>query len=137
MKTIIFDVEIYTYHIDFANHVSNIAYIQWMEMGRSKFLDAVNLPIHQITQQGLVPVLIHTEIFYKQPLYLGDRVQVELWLSELKKVSARMEFRFYNGEKNLVATGNQRGVFIEQKTQRPRRLNPEELELFLPYLQST
>ena len=129
-----FDLEIYTYQIDFAHHVSNITYIQWMEIGRSKLLEAVGLPVPQIAQQGFLPVLVHTEIFYKQPLYLGDRVGLNLWLSELRGASARIEFRFYNGEEILVAMGNQKGLFVDPNTQRPRRLEPHQRKLFEPYL---
>ena len=131
-----FELEIYTYQIDFANHVSNIIYIQWMEIGRTKLLEAVGLPVPQIAQQGFLPVLVHTEIFYKQPLFLSDRVCLKLWLSELKGASTRVEFRFYNAKETLVALGNQKGLFVDQKTQRPRRLEPHQRKLFEPYLHS-
>lgn len=134
MKKIAFDLQIYTYQIDFVNHVSNIVYFQWMEIGRTKLLEAVGMPVHRIAEQGFVPVLVHTEISYKKPLYLSDIVHVELWLSELKNVSARMEFCFKNGEGTLAAEGHQKGLFVEQKTMRPRRLRPEEKALFEPYL---
>jgi acyl-CoA thioesterase FadM len=47
-----------------------------------------------------------------------------------------MEFRFYNAEGILAATGNQKGLFVDQKKMRPRRLEPEEQKLFQPYLQN-
>ena len=95
MKKLEFELEIYTFQIDFANHVSNIVYIQWMEVGRSKLLEAIGLPIDQLTRQGIAPILASTEIAYKEPLYLGDRVRVETWISELRRASARLAYRFY------------------------------------------
>ncbi len=136
MKKITFDLQIYTYQIDFVNHVSNIVYIQWMEIGRLKLLEAVGMPVHRIAEQGFVPMLVHTEISYKKPLYLSDSVHVELWLSELRNVSAQLEFRFKNGEGTLAALGRQKGLFVDQKTMRPRRLRPEEKTIFEPYLHS-
>lgn len=136
MQTISFDLEVYTYQIDFAGHVNNSVYIQWMEIGRIKLLEAVGLPIHEISKQGFLPVLAHTEITYKFPLYLSDTVHVELWLSELKNASAVMNFCFYNREGTLAASGQQKGLFVDQKTKRPHRLKPEERTLFLPYLHS-
>lgn len=136
MRKISFKLEIYSYHIDFIGHVSNIVYIQWMEIGRSKLLEAVGLPVHEISKQGFVPVLVNTEITYKTPLYLGDTVHVNLWLSELRHASAVMKFCFYNGEGTLAAEGFQKGLFVDQKTMRPRRLQIEEKELFQPYLHS-
>lgn len=136
MKKISFDLPIYTYQIDFIGHVSNIVYIQWMEIGRLKLLEAVGMPVHQISKQGFVPVLVHTEITYKQPLHLGNTVHIEVWLSELKNASAKMEFRFYNEDADLAATGQQRGLFVDTEKMRPRRFQLHERAVFEPYLYS-
>jgi acyl-CoA thioester hydrolase len=136
MQKITFDLEVYSFHIDFIGHVNNTVYVQWMEIGRTKLLEAVGLPTHEIFKQGFVPVLVQTEISYKSPLYLGDLVQLELWISELKNASAVMQFSFFNSDRVLAATGSQKGLFMDRQTQRPRRLSPEERELFIPYLHS-
>nr|ADX97309.1 hypothetical protein [Fischerella muscicola SAG 1427-1 = PCC 73103] len=134
MQKIAFDLDVYSYQIDFIGHVNNAVYIQWMEIGRTKLLEAVGMATHEILQQGFVPVLVHTSITYKSPLYLGDRVQVKLWLSELRNASAIMQFRFYNSQQVLAAEGLQKGLFVDKQTMRPRRLYPEERALFVPYL---
>ena len=129
-----FEVPIYTYHIDFARHVSNIAYVQWMEIGRIKLLEAVGMPVHEIYAAGIAPILIETQIAYKQPLYLGDTVRVELWLSELGNASAWMEFRFYGKSGTLAASGRQKGAFVSTETLRPMRLKPEQRQAFERFL---
>lgn len=136
MKKIYFDLDVYSFHIDFIGHVNNIVYIQWMEIGRTKLLEAIGMPTQEIFQQGFAPVLVQTNITYKTPLYLGDRVHVEMWLSELRQASAIMQFRFYNQQAALAAEGWQKGLFVDRATMRPRRLRSEERELFTPYLQS-
>jgi acyl-CoA thioester hydrolase len=136
VKKIRCELPIYTYQIDFLGHVSNIVYIQWMEIGRLKLMETVGMPVHQIAKQGFAPVLMHTEIAYHHMLVMGDTVVMELWLSELKKISARLEFRFYNQTGTAVASGSQKGVIIDLKEMRPRRLHPEEQQLFEPYLAS-
>ena len=137
MQKICFELEVYSFHIDFIGHVNNIVYVQWMEIGRTKLLEAIGLATHEIFNQGFVPVLVQTNIIYKSPLFLGDRVQVELWLSELRNASAIMQFRFYNTEGILAAEGWQKGLFADRKSMRPRRLRPEERALFLPYVHQT
>ena len=134
MQKICFELEVYSFHIDFIGHVNNIVYIQWMEIGRTKLLEAIKMPTHEILQQGFVPVLVQTNITYKSPLYLGDRVPVELWLSELRHASAIMQFRFYNAQGTLAAEGWQKGLFVDRETLRPRRLRSEERALFAAYL---
>ncbi len=137
MHKIVLNLDIYSYQIDFIGNVNNAVYIQWMEIGRFKLLEAVGMPTYEIFKQGIVPVLVHTSITYKLPLYLGDHVQVELWLSELRKASAIIKFCFYNNQQQLVAEGTQKGLFVDRQTRRPRRLLPSERYLFLPYLEET
>lgn len=136
MQEICFDLEVYSYQTDFLGHVNNAVYIQWMEIGRTKLLEAVGLSTEKIFQEGFAPVLVQTNITYKSPLYLGDTVQVKLWLSELRNASAIMQFRFYNPQKTLVAEGFQKGIFVDKQTMRPKRLRSEERDLFTPYLHS-
>lgn len=137
MQKIGFELEVYSFHIDFLGHVNNIVYVQWMEIGRTKLLEAVGLPTQEIFQQGFAPVLVQTSITYKSPLYLSDRVRLEMWISELRQASAIMQFRFYNQQETLAAEGWQKGLFVDRDTMRPRRLRSEERALFIPYLYST
>lgn len=137
MQKIGFELEVYSFHIDFLGHVNNIVYVQWMEIGRTKLLEAVGLPTQEIFQQGFAPVLVQTSITYKSPLYLSDRVRLEMWISELRQASAIMQFRFYNQQETLAAEGWQKGLFVARDTMRPRRLRSQERALFTPYLQST
>ncbi len=136
MAKISIDLDVYTYQIDFLGHVNNAVYIHWMEIGRTKLLEAVGMPTDQIIKQGFAPLLVQTSITYKLPLYLGDRVQVDLWLSDLRNASAIMQFRFYNSQQTLAAEAIQKGLFVDKQTMRPRRLRPEERALFVPYLAS-
>ncbi len=137
MQKISFEQEIHTFHIDFLGHVNNAIYIQWMEIGRTKLLEAAGMVTHEILKQSFAPLLVQTNITYKIPLYLGDRVHVEVWLSELRNTTGILEFRFYNGQQKLVAEGYQRGLFIDTKTMLPKRLSPEERALFLPFLETS
>ncbi len=129
-----FDLEVYSYQIDLLGHVNNAVYIHWMEIGRTKLLEAIGLPTQTIVKQGFAPVLIHTDITYKSPLYLGDRVDISVWLSELNHASAILQFQFHNQHKMLAAEGGQKGVFLDLQTMRLKRLSPEEKALFMPYV---
>jgi acyl-CoA thioester hydrolase len=134
MQKISVNLEVYTYDIDFAGHASNIVYIKWMEIARIKLLEAIGLPTHEIAKAGFIPVLLRTEINYKKPLFLGDRIQIDLWLEELKNASAVMGFEITNQAGELAADGQQKGIFFDTTTQKPRRLTPAERALFQPYL---
>ena len=134
MKTIEFIQPIYTFHIDSGQHVSNIAYITWMEIGRLKLLESAGLPVHRITEHGFVPVLTRTEINYKQPLVLSDEVRVILWISDLKRISATILFNFINQRNELVAEGMQTALFVNVENRRPYKLPMEDRARFEPYV---
>ena len=134
MKTITIEPEIYSYNIDAGRHVSNIVYVQWMEIGRLKMLEEIGLPVYQLEKEGIAPALTHTDIHYRKPLYLGDSVRVELYLSELRKISGRIRFTFYRGEDEIIAEAEQEAVFFNLETKRPYRLTAQQRERFMPYL---
>ena len=131
MEKITFSEEIHTFHIDFAGHVSNITYIQWMEIGRVKLLETIGYPVTTIVEKlGLLPTLIKTEIQYRQQLFLGDQVNIALWISKLRNVSADIAFTFSNGKGEITAQGQQTGLFIDRKTHKPSPLPSEAHRLF-------
>ncbi|GBD90873.1 long-chain acyl-CoA thioesterase FadM [bacterium BMS3Abin04] len=134
MSKVKFEVEVYTYQIDFVGHVNNIVYIQWMEIGRLKLLEALGLPISELAKTNIAPVLVETNIKYKKSVSIEDKVKIEVWFSDLMNATAIMEFRFYNVKGDLVATGLQKGLFINRKTMKVHRMTFEErkaLEKFL------
>jgi len=134
MEIITIEPQIYTYDIDSNHHVSNITYIKWMEIGRIKLLEEIGMPIHEIEKQGFAPALTRTEITYKKPLYLGDKVRVDLYLTKLRKTSACMKFKFVKDEDEVVAEGEKDGVFFTLDTKRVYRLSDEQRQLFAIYL---
>ena len=128
------DLEIYTFDIDFAGHVSNITYIRWLEIGRLRLLDDAGLPVSALLEQGLAPVLARTEIDYRSALRLGDPVHLSMWMEELRAASATMRCEVTSGPR-LVATARQTGLFVRTATGRPHRLAPELRACFEPFVQ--
>lgn len=127
MNKLTYQENIYTYHIDFVGHVNNINYIQWMENGRVKLLEALGMPVtDMVKSDGIAPILTETFIEYKKALYLNNTVNIDIWISKINNASMIMEFRFYNERGELCATGRQKGSFIDRKTMRPVRMNDEQ-----------
>jgi acyl-CoA thioester hydrolase len=143
VKKIIFDLDICSYQIDCVGQVHNAVYINWMEIGRLKMLDAVGFPITTLIAQGFYPALAQTTIAYKAPLFLSDRVWVEMWLSALGYSSTVIHFQFFNAasktenirDQVMVAEGYQRSMFVDKDSWKTRRFTREEKNAFLPYVE--
>lgn len=124
MQKLIFNEKIYTYQIDFVGHVNNIIYIQWLENGRVRMLEAMGFPAHELAHHdGIMPVLTETKITYRRPLFLKNTPIIEMWISKLNNASAIMEFRILNEKGELCAEAQQKGLFIDRITQRPARIS--------------
>jgi acyl-CoA thioester hydrolase len=130
MSKIVFEQQVYSYQIDYVGHLSNIIYIEWMEIGRTKLLEKIGLTMDKLAEKGIAPILVHTDIRYKKALYVNEIVKIEIWVSELKHASAIMKFNFYNSKGELAAFGYQKGLFIHREAVKPYRLNVEERTAF-------
>lgn len=134
MQKLVFTEPIYTYHIDFAGHVNNIIYVQWLENARVKLIEAMGLSIAQIADEDkILPIITETTIRYKKPLFLNDTVQVEVWVSEMFNVSANFKFRFLNGKGETCSTAQQKVLFIDNESQKPSRKIVKYLANFQKY----
>lgn len=134
MNKLKFELEVYTFQIDIVGHLSNIIYVEWLEIGRIKLLEAMGLPVTELTKKDIFPILVNTNITYKQPIFFGDKVTCEAWISKLNEASAIVEFRFYKNDGILAATANQKGLFIIGSTGKPFRLTSEYRKPFEKYL---
>ncbi len=122
MQKLEFTEPIYTYQIDFVGHVNNIIYVQWLENARIKLIEAMGLTISEIAKSDdILPIITETNIQYKKPFFLHNKVKVEVWVSEMFNVSANFKFRFLNEKKEVCSTAQQKVLFIDRATQRPSR----------------
>jgi acyl-CoA thioester hydrolase len=137
VNTITFDLDIYTFHVDFSGFVGPIAYAQWIEIAWLKLLEAIALPRHQMATEDLQPILTTAAVEYHQPLYLGDQVRVEIWLTRLAAAEVDLKIRFYNAAQHTVAEATQSWTFTDSQQGQPKNLGPEITVQFQPYLQST
>jgi acyl-CoA thioester hydrolase len=109
-----------TYDIDFAGVVSNIVYVRWLEDLRLELL-AQHFPLGEQLQQGIVPVIVQTQVDYKQPIRLGDLPIGKIWINTLETVRWKVQAEISVNAK-VAALGQQVGVFIDLQTQRPIRI---------------
>lgn len=114
-----------TYDIDFANIVHNIVYLRWLEDLRSEILADV-LPIEEILATGISPILTRTEIDYRWPVRIGDKVVGRMWVSDLSRTRWTLSSEIVV-EGRVCAAGRQSGYFADLNTLKPVRM-PEKLK---------
>ena len=113
-----------TYDIDFAQIVSNIVYVRWLEDLRLAFLGA-HYPLADLIADGFSPVLAKTEIEYHRAIRLLDKPVGRMWAGALERVRWQVRAEFVV-EGEVRTTAVQTGYFVSLESFRPVRL-PERL----------
>ncbi|MEH2230042.1 MAG: thioesterase family protein [Nostoc sp.] len=127
---VVLAIPVKTYDIDFMGIVSNIVYIRWLEDLRLKFLDE-HWQLNQQIEQGYTPIIAGTEIEYKRPIKIIDRVIGRLWLSGLGRLKWTVQAEILSNNE-LAAVASQKGGFVSLQN---NRLIPIPEELQKKYLQ--
>lgn len=117
-------IKVATYDIDYAGHVSNIAYFRWLEDLRLLLLEE-HFPLPKLMADGYMPVLASSSVDYKKAIRLFDRPQGHMWIEKIGWAS--LEFRGEIKVDGVVTTlARHVGVFVHPETHKPVRL-PQEL----------
>ena len=91
-------------------------------MQKLKFTEPMGLTITKIAHEDeILPIITETDIKYKKPFYLSNKVHVEVWVSEMFNISSNFRFRFLNENEEVCALAQQKVLFIDKATQRPSR----------------
>lgn len=119
-------IRVKTYDIDFVGHVNNAVYVRWLEDLRLELLDRY-YPLSDMTAEGIVPIIINTNIHYRQGIVLDEEfVQARMWMQSLERATFMLDAEFVvNGEVRCTAT--QRGAFIDNKKMRIVRI-PQRMQ---------
>jgi acyl-CoA thioester hydrolase len=124
-----FEVEMYlpvrTYDIDFAGIVNNIVYVRWLEDLRLEML-AHHFPLEEQIKNGFAPVILQTQIDYKQSIRLAEQPLGRIWMKALEPLRWTVNAVIAVDGK-VVALAEQVGIFVDLQSNKPRRI-PQELK---------
>ena len=119
--------------IDQQGHVSNLAYVAWMQDVAIEHSAAAGWPMERYLQLGAGWVVRSHFIEYLRPVFAGERLAVHTWVPRFDQRSQPRRYLFVRGDdRRLVADAETRWVFVDLATGRRRPLPPELLEAFEP-----
>jgi acyl-CoA thioester hydrolase len=114
------EITVRTYDIDYANHVSNIRYLYWLEDMRNMLFEKY-FPLERFMANGQGPVIASTHIEYKRPVKLFDKPKAYMWVSHIGNASLTIECEIkVNGELSTYA--RHVGVFVDLASGKPVRI---------------
>jgi YbgC/YbaW family acyl-CoA thioester hydrolase len=108
--------------------VSNIAYLRFIEIARTHLAEKLGLALAEMAEKQTYPVVVRTEVDYRRPAKLGDRLVIEGWLDKLERARFWCGFRITRPKDNtLILECRQMLALIEMPTGKLLRL-PEHWE---------
>ena len=83
--TIETEVQVMFFDTDCAAVVHNIAYLRFIETARTYLAELLGLGLCEMARTQLFPVVVRTEIDYKRPAALGDRLVIHGRLESVER----------------------------------------------------
>jgi len=112
--------------IDANGHVSNVAYVQWMQDVAVRHFHGLGCALAMRAAGGTWVARSH-RIEYLRPAYDGDRLRATTWVADFSRVRSRRKYEFTRvSDGVVVAKGETDWVFVDADTGRPRAI-PDEI----------
>ncbi|MEK7727512.1 MAG: thioesterase family protein [candidate division KSB1 bacterium] len=120
--------------IDQAGIICYGAYVRFFEIAETEFFRAVGFPYSKLFERfdfWLPRVQLHFD--FRQPAFLDDLLEVEIWISRIGNSSLRLEFCIRKVEGAITAEGYEVVVAIDRKNFQPMPVPAELVTALAPY----
>jgi YbgC/YbaW family acyl-CoA thioester hydrolase len=117
------EVQVMFFDTDCAAVVHNIAYLRFIETARTLLAEQMGMGLSEMAESGLFPVVARTEIDYRRPAKLGDKLEIEGWLESLDRARFWCGFtvrRIADGQE--MVRSRQMLAMVQMPAGRPVRL---------------
>jgi acyl-CoA thioester hydrolase len=108
------EVQVMFFDTDCGGVVSNIAYLRFIEIARTRLVEELGLVLTEMAEKQTYPVVVRTEIDYRRPAKLGDRLVIDGSLDQVERARFWCVFRIIRSEDNsLIAQCRQMLALVE------------------------
>ena len=116
--------------LDENGHVNNVRYVQWMQEAAVHHYESIGgIPLTQAI--GATWVVRSHNIEYLRPAFAGDRIEVNTWVVNIRRVRSLRRYRFIRvADGKLLVKGETDWVFVDTKTGVPRLVAAEIIRIF-------
>src|SRR5256714_878794 len=123
-------VQVMFFDTDCGGVVHNIAYLRFIEIARTLLAEQLGLALRDMAQSHRYPVVVRTEIDYRRPATLGDRLLIDGWLDQVERVRFWCAFRIVRpADQVVIADCRQMLALIQMPDGKLLRL-PDEWEKY-------
>ena len=121
--TIETEVQVMFFDTDCAAVVHNIAYLRFIEIARTLLAEQLGMGLVGMAETGLYPVVVRTEIDYRKPARLGDKLVIIGRLESVERMRFWCAFDVVRAADSApIATSRQMLALIQMPPGKPTRL---------------
>jgi len=95
------ELQVMFFDTDCGGVVHNLAYLRFVEVARTLLAERLGLALADMATNQRYPVVVRTEIDYRQPARLGDRLLIDGWLDRVERVRFWCGFRILRPQDNV------------------------------------
>jgi YbgC/YbaW family acyl-CoA thioester hydrolase len=118
--------EVMFFDTDCGGVVHNLAYLRMIETCRTRLATKMGMDLPGMMESQVFPVVVRTEIDYKQPAKLGDWLTIHGWLDEVQRARFVCAFEMRRESDNaLLVTARQTLALVRMPDGKPMRLPKE------------
>jgi acyl-CoA thioester hydrolase len=124
-------VRVYWEDTDAGGIVYYANYLKFMERARTEWLRAIGIEQGPLQQQGLIFVILDTQVEYRRPARYGDALTVTASIREHTRATLSFTQEVLRGDAELLVTGAIRVACLDALTYKPKGLPKLLLENLL------
>jgi YbgC/YbaW family acyl-CoA thioester hydrolase len=125
-----YDYQVMFFDTDCAAVVHNLAYLRIIETARTMLAEQLGFDMAAMAATGAYPVLLRTEVEYKRPAKLMDRLKVRGRLDSVERVRFWAAFEIEGAGGEVLVTCRQSLALIQMPGAKPLRLPKDWGERF-------
>jgi len=119
--------------IDMEGHANNAAYVGYLEDLSTQVGRHYGWPMQRLIDSGTIIILRQLRLVYHQPAFMDEEVEIQAWLSDLRRVSVVRHYRMERvGDGALLAQARGLWVSYDLHKQRLTSVSKEMLDDFAP-----
>ncbi|MEA3186681.1 MAG: hypothetical protein QOD99_511 [Chthoniobacter sp.] len=121
--TIQTEVQVMFFDTDCAAVVHNIAYLRFIEIARTLLAEQLGMGLREMAASRQYPVVVRTEIDYKRPAALGDKLLIDGRLESAERIRFWCSFVIRRpADGAVIAISRQMLALIQMPDGKPIRL---------------
>lgn len=129
-----YELTVRGFHLDIYQHVNNARYLEYLEEARWQFFDDVKI-MQALGQRNLAFVLANTNINYRQPALMNQRLVIDTHFISLGNKSCKVEqIISLKDDMSLIVDAQMTFVLVDSKSGKPQAFDDEVRAIFQPYL---